>query len=499
MLQKWINRLKDSLTVRVFFITASMLVAACGLTYAFIVWAAPISFSSIMFGDLEQRAERLSDELSLTTLEDSGPLIDRFTLETGAEVMLADHQGVGLLQTPAQVLGETEENREDISITVSAAVSSVETVDPQNNGMMQLRQSSVSYPVVFRNSSELYTLTVWSGVKAVNQTKQAVAQVSPYLTLVVLAISTLGALLYSRHITRPIVRLSSISQKMAGLNFSGRCKESRRDEIGVLGRNLDELSDRLSSALAEVQNANTLLRRELDRKQRLDKQRTAFFSAASHELKTPLTVLKGQLSGMLAGIDIYKDRDKYLLRSLAVSNRMESLVGEMLAVARLDNAEAAWKQDRIDLSVLVRAQAGQIADLAEQKGQTLDIAIVPGLISSGDEAMLNTAIANLLSNAVFYSPRGAAISVSLQSDGKRQVLTIINSRSSIPEEDLPHLFEAFYRVESSRNRESGGSGLGLYLVKMILDRHGASCEIRNEDNHVRATVIFPPALHTNSI
>ena len=110
------------------------------------------------------------------------------------------------------------------------------------------------------------------------------------------------------YITRPIVQLSGISQRMANLDFSYKCQEKRGDEIGVLGRNLNELSERLSTSLNDLREANCALRQDIDRERELEKQRTTFFSAASHELKTPITVLKGQLSGMLAGVDIYKDQ-----------------------------------------------------------------------------------------------------------------------------------------------------------------------------------------------
>ncbi len=487
MLRKAINRLAGSLTTRIFVITALVLTTACCLTYAFIVWAAPITYTSMMNSELVQRSEQLVNDLSLTSTEDSGPLFSRFILETGAEVTVVDDKGKSVVPTHD-------------SGTITSLQSTVEVMDANNDAEMSDRTMSdvvmtvsdydASYPFTFRNSSEPYTLTVLAGTNVANQTEQALEQVWPYLALVVLGISVIGALLYSRFITKPIVRLSAISQQMADLDFTWKSTDIRSDEIGVLGRNLDELSGRLSSALAQLQNANDSLSRELDRKQRLDKQRTSFFSAASHELKTPLTVLKGQLSGMLAGVDIYRNRDKYLLRSLAVTNRMEALVSEMLAISRLDNADVEFKRELVVLSSVLLSQTEQCKELAEQKGQSLDVHIAPGLTTSGDEAMLSRAIANLLTNAIFYSPEGASIAVSLLPDGPQSILTIVNSNASIPEEDLPHLFEAFYRVESSRNRDSGGSGLGLYIVKKILDRHGASCHIRNTGNQVRVTVAF---------
>lgn len=338
-----------------------------------------------------------------------------------------------------------------------------------------------------------YTMTVLSSVTATNQTVEALGQVLPFLLIVALVISLLGAIIYSRYITRPIVQLSGISQRMANLDFSYKCQEKRGDEIGVLGRNLNELSERLSTSLNDLREANCALRQDIDRERELEKQRTTFFSAASHELKTPITVLKGQLSGMLAGVDIYKDREKYLARSLAVASRMEALVQEILMVSRMERADVPLKRESLDLTRLVEQQVQQMEELAMLRGQALYVEAVSNLIVKGDRVLLQRAVGNLLSNALLYSPEGETVQVCLFEQEEKIILTISNSGVQIPIEDLPHLFEAFYRVEASRSRGTGGSGLGLYIVKMVLDRHRAAYRVENVPDGVRATVVFPKA------
>ena len=195
-------------------------------------------------------------------------------------------------------------------------------------------QATVTAQVSFADQPESCSLYVTPHLQAQNLAVRALVQMAPWLLLTLLVFSLLCAFGYSRYITRPIVRLSGIAGRMAQLDFHWECGERRRDEIGQLGRSLDEMARRLSAALAELESANRALRREVE-------QRTAFFSAASHELKTPVTILKGQLSGMLEGVDIYKDRDKYLLRSLQVTGRMENLIREMLEISRMQGGSAA--------------------------------------------------------------------------------------------------------------------------------------------------------------
>ncbi|HIY72739.1 MAG TPA: two-component sensor histidine kinase, partial [Candidatus Intestinimonas merdavium] len=249
---------------------------------------------------------------------------------------------------------------------------------------------------------------------------------------------------------------------------------------------------RLDGALTDLERANRALRGEVERERELDRQRMAFFNAASHELKTPVTILKGQLSGMLEGVGVYRDRDKYLLRSLQVTGRMENLVQEMLAISRMESGSVTVKREPVDLSALIERQLALDAPLLEQKNQRLVKDLTPGLTVTGDDSLLGKAVGNLLSNAALYSPEGAEVRVWCGLLEGRAALTVENTGAHISEEALPHLFEAFYREEGSRSRATGGSGLGLYLVKMILDRHGAACKIENTVEGVRATVSFLP-------
>ena len=230
----------------------------------------------------------------------------------------------------------------------------------------------------------------------------------------------------------------------------------------------------------------------MERERELDRQRMAFFSAASHELKTPVTILKGQLSGMLEGVDVYRDRDKYLLRSLQVTGRMEGLIQEMLAISRMETGAVTVREEPVELSDLVAEQLELDAGLLEQRSQRLVLRLTPGLTVTGDPSLLKKAVGNLLSNASLYSPEGAQVRVWCGLSQGGPALTVENTGAHITPEALPHLFEPFYRAEGSRNRATGGSGLGLYLVKIILERHGAACTVENTPDGVKVTVCFAP-------
>mgnify|MGYP005805155415 FL=1 len=493
------KRIAESLTARIFLITAGILLSAGVITFSFIAWASPSTYTAVVNDDLTAQVDALAGKLADTSPEDCGALLDEFVLASGANVMLMGPDGqlvdTGARLTVQAVYEATVVTTSEPQSTVNYHSQEIRKGDAVAVTLSE--QATITAEVTFAGRSESYTLYVTPRVEAENLAVRVLVQIAPWLLLVLLVFSLLGAFFYSRYITRPIVRMSGIAGRMAELDFHWVCGERRRDEIGKLGRSLDRLACRLDAALTDLESANRALQGEVERERELDRQRMAFFNAASHELKTPVTILKGQLSGMLEGVGVYRDRDRYLLRSLQVTGRMEALVREMLAISRMESGAAELKRAPVELAALLERQLALDAPLLEQRGQRLVRALAPGVAVLGDASLLGKAVGNLLSNAALHSPEKAEIRVWCGRLDGRPALRVENTGAQISKEALPHLFEAFYRAEGSRNRASGGSGLGLYLVRAILDRHGAACTLENTKDGVRAEVIFPaepPAL-----
>ena len=504
------RKLAESLTFRIFLITLLLLLSAGGVAFGLIAWAAPSTYTAVVNDDLTRQTDRLAERLADTALADSGPLLDAFIRATGANVMLAGPDG-STVETGSLLAWKRPDEAGDLSETAMSQTSeaaaslpgegdsyvtySAYEADPDTAVTVTLSEqpaisASIAAEVHFADQEDAFMLYVTPRIRAENLAVRALAQIAPWLLLALLFFSFLCALFYSRYITRPIVRLSDIAEKMARLDFGWECGDSRKDEIGKLGRSLNEMSGRLSAALKELEAANQALRGEMEREREQERKRTAFFSAASHELKTPVTILKGQLSGMLEGVGVYRNREKYLLRSLQITGRMEGLIREMLSISRLET-DVSPKQETVNLSDLVKRQLDCGRELLEQRAQRLLSQITPGITVTGNASLLEKAVGNLLSNAALYSPAGAEIRVYCAMREGRPVLIMENTGVQIGEEALPRLFDAFYREEGSRNRSTGGSGLGLYLVRLILQQHGAECAIENTADGVRVTVRFP--------
>ena len=245
----------------------------------------------------------------------------------------------------------------------------------------------------------------------------------------------------------------------------------------------------MEKTLEELKGKNQILQNEIEREREMEKKQLAFFSAVSHELKTPITVLKGQLQGMLGGIGGYKDRDKYLRRSYEVTASMEGMIQEILDVSRINSNGFSINRKEVKLSQLVDELVREWEDIATDKGLQIHKELEDRLLICVDKSLFMKVISNLIGNAVKYTAVDGNIWIRVYRHNEQTIFSIENNAENIPEDEIPKLFDPFYRREKSRNRKAGGSGLGLYIVKMIVELHGFNYEFLNTEQGVKIKII----------
>ena len=419
-----------------------------------------------------QLAQKLS---SYNNIEACESVITNFSADTSAIVWVEDENG--------NIVSSDNDKKEKTEETVSSdtTITFDDNISSENITTLSNKETNY-YPITLGNGKS-YTLAVQFDLLVIQQTKEVLWTIFPYIIFIAFFLSLLCSWLYAGYITRPIIQLSEISKQMAALDFSGQCAIVRQDELGCLAQNLNILSTALETSLNNLQTTNEKLKSDIKWEQELEQQKMEFFYAASHELKTPLTILKGHLTGMLNKITGYENHSEYLKRSLSVVDRMESLVKGLLYIAKTDE-KSGLKYQTINLAELIRVQIASLSDLLSEKQQQLDVAMPDKVLCQLDPSQMERALQNILSNAIRYSPTNELIRISLVNTEKKVRCEIENSGVHIPEDNLHHLFEAFYRADNSRNLNTGGTGLGLYIVHKILDAHNAKYGILNTNNSV---------------
>lgn len=477
-----LKKIGNGITTRIFVITLFLLLLISGITYALIVVTMPASYRTELNDDLEAQAFRLVEQLEKTTLEKSKSLFDKFLMDNNAAILIRLPDST-LLLPPSNVITEYSTDNFVSTIKENGKTIMVDGVNGVASVSYDLSDAK-EYPFLFAKSTQPYTLIVIGETQAVNQVTATLLQILPWIIGAIVFISLLAAFFYSHYITKPIVAISTLSKKMAGMELNCRCDESRDDEIGILASSLNEMAQNLTETLEQLQSANNSLKQDFDKERELDKQRMMFFSAVSHELKTPITALQGQLEGMLQNFGSYKDRDKYLAKSLDVTKSMEHIIQEIVTISRLDTSDFSLHKEEFDFSEQIREVIVEYIELIEQKNFSLDVDITDKIIINADKKLMEKVLSNLLSNAVRYSPMGERISIASFIKNEQVHFSIYNTGVQINEEAVSHLFEPFYRADSSRSRQTGGSGLGLYLVKRILEQHNTDFSIHNLNSGV---------------
>ena len=455
-----IKKIKSKLSVKVFLITSILMVVCCSVTYLCIAHFAPYIYSHDL-AEVEELADMLSEELSHIPKEEVQYFIQGYNdiLTRQYDNEFAFH----LFQNSGKEIALP-----DINKFTGNKIDDYKSTD-----------TTGEYEISFADSTETYILLLAKNTNKESQVVLALQKTLPILSVTILLVSVIAAFFYTWYMTKPIKKISKLSKQMADMDFSGLCPTNRTDEIGVLSHSLNDLSKKLAAALSDLQEANQKLQADIDMERRLEKQRVEFFAAASHELKTPITIIKGQLQGMLYQVGRYKDRETYLAQSLEITDTLGKMVQELLTISRLDTPGYTCKKSNLNLSNLINDRLTAFEDLFMQKDLTVEQSISPEVYILGDMQLLQKALDNLLGNAAAYSEAGNQIIVKLWEENEKVNLTIENTGAHIPDEAISKLFEPFYRIDQSRNRQTGGTGLGLYIVKTILNLHEAKIEVTN--------------------
>lgn len=448
------RKISESIQAKTFLTMLALLVGCCIVIYGMVMIFMPKNYRTELENQAVSDFYRLVGRLEENGWEESTSSLMEFSVRNSASVEICEEDGSSVFAINyAGLDGEAS-------------------------------SESMSCSAVFQDGSsgENRRISAVVSLEAVSRTYGVLLQLLPFIAAVILLISIVGALACSGYFSKPLVRICSVARRMAGLDMTWKCEVKRKDEIGILASSLNEMSGRLEEALNGLQAANEKLQQDIEKEREQERQRVDFFTSVSHELKTPVAVVKGELEGMIGRVGMYRDRDVWLRHCLKTVNEMEELVKEILSAARMGGGFQLRRSD-LDISRMVRQSCRKAAGRMEDKQIRLDTDIQPEVHYAGDGRLLEKAFSNVIGNAAAYSPAGAVVTVSLR-DG---VFSVENSGIHIAEEDLRQIFTPFYRVDKSRSRNSGGSGLGLYITRTILNHHGIRHSMVNTENGVKFT------------
>jgi len=289
--------------------------------------------------------------------------------------------------------------------------------------------------------------------------------------------------------TKPILRLSEMTKAISNLNFDVCYDGKRQDEVGELGYSINVLSEKLEKTISSLKSANNELQNDIKKKEKSEEMRKEFLSNVTHELKTPIALIQGYAEGLKDNIQGDEEsREFYCEVIIDEAAKMNSMVKRLLSLNELEFGDNKPQFERFDIMALLNSVVNAMNMVYKQKGISSEVNGGTSCFVWADEYLVEEVITNYISNALNHAEEDKngkkIVSICVRECENKVRISVFNTGKPIPEEDVERIWDKFYKVDKARTREYGGNGIGLSIVKAIMNSLNRECGVKNWDNGV---------------
>lgn len=352
------------------------------------------------------------------------------------------------------------------------------------------RTSNINYILLTGKLVNGYKLYIRIPVAPIEESVRISNNVLLLIGLLTIIVAALAVSIISRRFTEPILELNDITKQMAKLDFSKKYRiNDSSDEINELGKNINTMSDKLEGTIKKLKDTNMELEKDIEEKSKIDEMRKQFISDVSHELKTPIALIQGYAEGLIENVNTDEESKKFYAEViLDESNKMDRLVKQLLELMKLEYGKREFNDKEFDLVELINGVIQNFQVMLEEKEVLVVFNKEDKILVKADEVCTNQVITNYFTNAIKHVEMidgKKQIEIRIQKlDDKKARVYVFNTGIQIADEELDRIWGRFYKVDSSRNREDGGSGIGLSLVKAIQNNYKNAYGVENKPNGV---------------
>lgn len=307
-----------------------------------------------------------------------------------------------------------------------------------------------------------------------------------------IVIAAIAASYVSKRFTKPLLELNAIANKMSKLDFSQKYTSTdSNDEIDELGRSINLLSEKLESTIKQLRGSNLQLERDIEEKSKIDEMRKQFISDVSHELKTPIALIQGYAEGLVENVNADDESRKYYAEViLDESNKMDKLVRQLLELMKLEYGKREFNNDTFNVCELIKEVIRKCSVMLDEKGiKDVRFEETQNVNIYADEFYMEQAFTNFFTNAIKHTKevngeKYIEIKVKEKKEKNLVRISVFNTGETLSDEDLARIWGRFYKVDESRNRADGGTGIGLALVKAIMNNYNTKYGAVNKENGI---------------
>ena len=302
---------------------------------------------------------------------------------------------------------------------------------------------------------------------------------------IVILLSLFAAWYFSKKLSEPLMELAALSQKMADLDFEAKYTSGGSNEIGILGQSFNQMSEKLEQTISDLKKANNELQMDIEQKEKLERMRTEFLGNVSHELKTPIALIQGYAEGLKEGVsDDPESREFYCDVIMDEAGKMNQMVKNLLTLNQLEFGDNDVQFERFNLTDLIRGVLQSLDIMITQKEVHVIFRQENPVYVWADEFKVEQVLRNYVNNALNHAEGEKVIEIKIVEINEKAHISVFNTGNPIPEEDVEHIWEKFYKVDKARTREYGGNGIGLSIVKAIMESLHQAYGEKNYDNGV---------------
>ena len=295
----------------------------------------------------------------------------------------------------------------------------------------------------------------------------------------------------SRRFTDPILELNAIAKKMANLDFSHKYRiTDADDEINNLGKSINVMSDKLERTIKQLRNTNIELEKDIEEKSKIDEMRKSFISDVSHELKTPIALIQGYSEGLLENVNTDEESRKFYAEViLDETNKMDKLVKQLLELMKLEYGKREFNDTKFNIVEVEKEVIRKSEVMIKETGAKIDLESSDEINVFADDFYIEQVVGNYMTNAIKHVKEvngRKEIIIKNEVDVEKNLvrISVFNTGDNIPEEHLARIWNRFYKIDSSRNRQKGGTGIGLSFVKAIMNNYGNNYGATNKEDGV---------------
>ena len=432
--------------------------------------------------ELYLQLDKLSQTRNLSVIiyrDMSSPIFD-YMLKSNTKLLL--YSSLGMNQNSKVESSNIYSDYINADKSGDAASVKTDSYEIEKVNVKRLGASYIYLAGTFKNGDHILIRASFSSI---TESAALSNQFFLYISLVAALIGFVVMYFVSNRFLGPITVLTNIAKRMSELDFTAKYEVKTEDEVGVLGNSMNMLSETLEQALAELKEANTELKKDLEKKEQIDAMRKEFLSNVSHELKTPIALIQGYAEGLMDNInDDEESKEFYCEVIVDEARKMNQMVKKIMDLNQLEFGYNTVTMEHFDIIAMIRAVIAKSDILLKQKEINLAFEEDAPIYVWSDAYMSEEVFTNYLTNAINHADGEKRIDIQLEKKEKTVKITVHNTGEQIPEEDLSKLWDKFYKVDKARTREYGGSGVGLSIVKASMEQLGQPYGVYNCEDGV---------------